>query len=83
MPIEQVEYEEFKEKLPEFVGKVQLTDEAQVIITKHGVPLAKLVSYYKPPREGVRLGVAEGKFIVPDDFDTMMSDEIAEMFGVK
>ena len=27
-----------------------------------------------------RIGVAEGKFVVPDDFDTC-NDEIAEMFG--
>lgn len=29
-----------------------------------------------------RIGVAEGKFVVPEDFDDC-NDEIAEMFGVK
>lgn len=29
-----------------------------------------------------RIGIAEGKFAVPDDFDAC-NDEIAEMFGVK
>ena len=29
-----------------------------------------------------RIGVAEGKFVVPDDFDEC-NDEIAEMFGEK
>ncbi len=82
MPVEQVEYEEFKEKLPELMGKVQYSDNHQVIVTRHGVPLVKLVDYYSGPQE-IKLGVAEGKFIIPDDFDTMMSDEIAEMFGVK
>lgn len=28
-----------------------------------------------------RIGVAEGKFVVPDDFDAC-NDKIAEMFGV-
>lgn len=28
-----------------------------------------------------RIGVAEGKFVVPDDFD-VCNDKIAEMFGV-
>ena len=28
-----------------------------------------------------RIGVAEGKFVVPEDFDDC-NDEIAEMFGV-
>ncbi|MBQ4429954.1 MAG: hypothetical protein II877_00515 [Synergistaceae bacterium] len=82
--IERVEYEVFKEKLPQFLGEVQFGDEAQVIIMQHGVPVAKLVSYYNPPRGGVKLGVANGKFIAPslEEFDSM-NDEIAEMFGVK
>ena len=82
--VEQVEYEEFRDKLPELMGKVQFGDEAQVIITQHGVPVAKLVSYYNPPRGGVKLGVANGKFVAPtlEEFDSM-NDEIAEMFGVK
>lgn len=29
-----------------------------------------------------RVGIAEGKFVVPDDFDAC-NDAIAEMFGVK
>ena len=29
-----------------------------------------------------RIGTAEGKFVVPDDFDAC-NDEIAEMFGLK
>ena len=82
MPIEQVEYEEFKEKLPEFMGKVQFCDDCEVVIMKDGMPIAKLVDYYSKP-QGVKIGVAKGLFSVPDDFDTMMSDEIAEMFGVK
>lgn len=80
--VERVEYEEFRDKLPQFLGEVQFGDEAQVIIMQHGVPVARLVNYYSKP-QNVQLGVADGKFIVPDDFDTMMSDEIAEMFGVK
>ena len=33
-----------------------------------------------PVRRG---GFMKGEFTVPDDFDTMFPDEIAEMFGVK
>ena len=29
-----------------------------------------------------RIGISEGKFVVPDDFDAC-NDEIAEMFGVE
>ena len=76
-----VDYEEFKEKLPELMGKVQYGDE-QIIITKNGFPVARLTGYYSKPC-GDKIGIAKGLFSVPDDFDTMMSDEISEMFGVK
>ena len=55
-----------------------------VIIAKAGKPMAKIV-----PLEPVkvdtskRLGGLEGQFVIPDDFDTMMADEIAEMFNGK
>jgi prevent-host-death family protein len=55
-----------------------------VIIAKAGKPIAKIV-----PLEPVkvdtskRLGGLEGQFVIPDDFDTMMTDEIAEMFNGK
>ena len=48
-----VEFDEFKEKLPELMGRVLYSDEHQVIITKNGTPVAKLVDYYNEPR-GVR-----------------------------
>ncbi|MBQ9390040.1 MAG: type II toxin-antitoxin system prevent-host-death family antitoxin [Synergistaceae bacterium] len=79
----QVEYNEFKEKLPELMGKVLYGDEHQLTITKNGTPIAKLIDYYDGPG-GVRIGVAKGKFTAPslEEFDSM-NDEIAEMFGVK
>ena len=55
-----------------------------VIIAKAGKPMAKIV-----PLEPVkvdtskRLGGLEGQFVIPDDFDTMMADEIAELFNGK
>ena len=42
--------------------------------------------YMKPMQAGKtaskRIGIAKGKFVVPDDFDDC-NDEIAEMFGVE
>lgn len=82
MSVEHIEYDELKERFPSILGELQFGDEKQFVIMKRGVPVAKLISYDSPPRIR-KLGVADGKFIIPDDFDTMMSDEIAEMFGVK
>jgi prevent-host-death family protein len=50
------------------------------IIAKAGKPLVKVVPIDAPKRPQ-RLGLLKGQFKVPDDFNTMGQDEIAEMFG--
>jgi antitoxin (DNA-binding transcriptional repressor) of toxin-antitoxin stability system len=52
------------------------------IIAKAGKPLVK-VSRLDAPSAGVsrRLGFMEGQFTVPEDFDSMGSEEIARLFG--
>jgi prevent-host-death family protein len=54
------------------------------VIAKSGKPLVKVVRIdsdsNKPPR---RIGFMSGKFKVPADFDTMGTDEIADMFEGK
>jgi len=49
------------------------------IIAKAGKPMVKVVPLIeeKPKK---RLGFMKGQISVPDDFDTMMSAEIEEMF---
>ncbi|WP_421760565.1 type II toxin-antitoxin system Phd/YefM family antitoxin [Devosia sp.] len=55
-----------------------------VIIAKAGKPMVKLVPLEQPAVDtSRRLGGLEGRFKIPDDFDTMMADEIAEMFNGK
>jgi prevent-host-death family protein len=50
------------------------------IIAKAGKPLVKVVAFDAPaPR---RLGFLAGQMTVPEDFDRMGEDEIAELFGV-
>ena len=50
-----------------------------VVIAKAGKPVARLVRYVEggTPR---RLGLMAGQFSVPDDFDSMGTDEIAALF---
>lgn len=53
-----------------------------VIIAKAGKPLVKLTALDAPVgRSKRRLGFMEGKFTVPDDFDTMGRAEIENLFG--
>lgn len=52
------------------------------IIAKAGKPMVKVMAIDAPAAgKRRRLGFMEGQFKVPDDFDRMMEDEIAEMFG--
>ncbi len=51
----------------------QVASGEEVIIAKAGKPVARLVAI--KPKPGPRpLGLAKGKFVVPDDFDAPMPD---------
>lgn len=55
-----------------------------VIIAKAGKPMAKLVPLDPPAASTARrFGFLRGQIKVPDDFDRMMEDEIADMFEGK
>ena len=55
-----------------------------VVIAKSGKPLVRLVPVEQPVVDtSKRLGFLRGQFKIPDDFDTMMADEIDEMFNGK
>jgi prevent-host-death family protein len=51
------------------------------IIAKAGKPMVKVVAIDTPPAKKMRrIGFGSGKSKIPDDFDTMFSKEIEEMF---
>ena len=51
------------------------------VIAKAGKPLVKVVPLdASTDRKTRRIGFMKGAFKVTDDFDTMMADEIEEMF---
>lgn len=51
------------------------------IIAKAGRPMVKVVPLQAEERpKPQRLGFMKGEFKVPDDFDTMMQDDIQRMF---
>ena len=51
------------------------------IIARAGKPLVKVEALEKPAAPEGQFDFLAGKFQVPDEFDTMFEDEIAEMFG--
>ncbi|MFQ6161128.1 type II toxin-antitoxin system Phd/YefM family antitoxin [Sinorhizobium meliloti] len=52
------------------------------IIAKAGKPMVKVIPIDQPSDAKVqRIGFMAGQFTVPDDFDQMGRDEIADLFG--
>ena len=51
-------------------------------IARAGKPVATVTPINSPPKPS-RLGFMKGQFKAPDDFDTMLVDDIAEMFEGK
>jgi antitoxin (DNA-binding transcriptional repressor) of toxin-antitoxin stability system len=64
---------EAKSNLSRLVEAVENGSEARIIIARNGRPAAQLTAF-KPGAVGKRIGVAKGKFAVPDDID---ADNIA------
>ena len=71
---------EAKTNLSRLVEAVESGAEAEFIIARNGKPAARLVPLNAAPATR-RIGVAKGKFAVPDDMD-LGNDLIADMFGV-
>jgi prevent-host-death family protein len=78
--MKQVNTHEAKTHLSRLLRRVAAGEE--IIIANRGVPVARLipVSTKKPKR---KLGIFEGKFVVPDDFDAPLPDEILDAFEGK
>jgi prevent-host-death family protein len=70
---------EAKSNLSRLVEAVESGAETEIIIARNGRPAAKLVAI-KPASRGKRIGVAKGKFTVPDDIDVDAA-AIAELFA--
>ncbi|MBQ3759310.1 MAG: hypothetical protein IJM47_00785 [Synergistaceae bacterium] len=75
-----VEASDARDKLRELVGLIVSEQEDDIIISVNGIPEVKMTRY--EPKVSRRVGVAKGKFIIPDDWDAK-DEEIAELFGVK
>lgn len=57
-----------KTHLSRVVGELVSGAENEVIISRHGKPMVK-VTAIRPKDVSRRIGIAKGKFVVPDNFD--------------
>ncbi len=78
--MEIVNMHEAKTRLSQLVDKV--TKGEPFVIARAGKPVARVTAIESPgPGEQKRLGFLTGEFTVPDDFDRMGEQEIADLFG--
>lgn len=68
-----------KTSLSKLVEAVECGKENEVFISRHGISVAKIVSITRQSVQQ-RIGVAKGRFVVPDDIDTP-NELIARMFA--
>jgi len=71
---------EAKTHLSRLVESIELGEEREIVIARNGRAVARLVSLDSPAM-GRQLGVAKGRFEVPEDIDAH-NDEVARLFGV-
>ncbi|MCY4058564.1 MAG: type II toxin-antitoxin system prevent-host-death family antitoxin [Gammaproteobacteria bacterium] len=71
-----------KTHLSRLVGEA--VDGEPFVIARAGKPLVRVTALdAKSPAKKSRLGFLDGQFEVPEDFDTMLADEIQAMFEGK
>lgn len=68
-----------KTTLSKLVEAVESGREKEIFISRHGLSVAKLVSVERQPAQQ-RIGVAKGRFVVPDNIDES-NELIARMFA--
>ena len=78
--MESVNMHEAKTRLSQLVAQAARGE--GFIIAKAGKPVVRVTAIDSPEQgQQKRIGFLAGEFTVPDDFDRMFQEEIAEMFG--
>jgi prevent-host-death family protein len=68
---------EAKANLSKLVSVAQSGEE--VVLTNRGTPVARIIPVGQE-EDGVRFGFLKDAFVVPEDFDILMQDEIISLF---
>lgn len=71
---------EAKTNFSKIIAMLERKEEKEVIVARAGKPVVR-ITWIEQEDVSKRIGIAEGKFTVPDDFDEC-NDGIARMFGI-
>lgn len=72
---------EAKTNFSKIIAMLERKEEKEVIVARAGKPVVKITLCDDREDVSKRIGIAEGKFVLPDDIDEY-NDEIARMFGM-
>ena len=75
--MQQVNIFQAKQTFSALIEQIESGQESEIIIARNNKPVARIMPFIQ--REKFPLGIAKGKFEIPDDIDKH-NDEIAEMF---
>jgi prevent-host-death family protein len=76
--METVNIHQAKTNLSRLLSRVEHGEE--IVISNRGIPVAKLVPFRTSSDRRSSLGQDRGKFVVPDDFNAPLPDEILVAF---
>lgn len=76
--METVNIHQAETNFSQLLSRVELGEE--IIIANQGIPIAKLVPFHPSSNRRASLGQDRGKFIVPEDFDAPLPEEILAAF---
>jgi prevent-host-death family protein len=74
---------EAKTHLSKLVLAVESGVEDEIVIARNGKPAVRLMAMAPKKKGGFKIGIAKGKFKLPDDFDErskLLDKEIEELF---
>lgn len=67
-----------KTTLSKLLEQIETGEEKEIVIARHGRPVA-LLTQLRARKSGKRIGVAKGRFVVPDSIDKD-SAKVARLF---
>jgi prevent-host-death family protein len=76
--METINIHQAKTNLSRLLSRVELGEE--IIISNRGIPVAKLVPFRVSSNRQASLGMDRGRFIMPEDFNAPLPEEILAAF---
>jgi prevent-host-death family protein len=76
--MENVTIHQAETNLSELLARVELGEE--IVISDQGVPIAKLVPLRTVSNRRASMGIDRGKFVIPEDFDAPLPEDILAAF---